>query len=135
VFIHFITELAKNFPCSECQDHFIQYLEADPPALAGIGHHGVFYWSVDLHNHVNKRIGKPTLTPEKALALYDGPAVCQSCGSPGKPDTVVAEALPLVLQQHLAQKSVPTVITVTAVPVALQQYLEQRSTAIGQGYF
>jgi hypothetical protein len=47
-----------------CRQHFEQVLVENPIPEAG----DFFKWSVDVHNIVNKRLGKPEVSYEDALA-------------------------------------------------------------------
>ena len=65
----FITMYPSVIPCSACGQHFSELIQElpfpdsrDPMVL--------FEWSVDAHNKVNARIGKPILTIEQALAIW-----------------------------------------------------------------
>jgi hypothetical protein len=51
-------------PCLTCREHFEQVLVENPVPEAG----DFFKWSVDVHNIVNKRLGKPEFSYEDALA-------------------------------------------------------------------
>jgi len=78
--------LAENFKCLECQDHFKTYLKKHPfkpywnRTIKGRDA-GFFEWTVQFHNSVNERLGKPILTFDETYPYYtnaeDG--VCQDC--------------------------------------------------------
>ena len=51
-------------PCLSCRQHFEQVLVDNPVPETG----DFFKWSVDVHNIVNRRIGKPEFSYEDALA-------------------------------------------------------------------
>jgi hypothetical protein len=51
-------------PCLSCRQHFEQVLIENPVPETG----DFFQWSVDVHNIVNKRLGKPEVSYEDALA-------------------------------------------------------------------
>lgn len=51
-------------PCLSCRMHFEQVLVENPIPETG----DFFKWSVDVHNIVNKRLGKPEFSYEEALA-------------------------------------------------------------------
>jgi len=50
--------------CS-CQRDFINYVEANPPDF-----NDFYKWSVDAHNFVNEKLGKPELTLDEAKAIW-----------------------------------------------------------------
>ena len=51
-------------PCLSCRQHFEQVLVENPVPESG----DFFKWSVDVHNIVNKRLGKPEFSYEDAMA-------------------------------------------------------------------
>ena len=57
---------ALPFDGCPCQDHFRKYVSENPPAWQDF-----FAWGVHLHNDVNDRIGKPTISVEKARELWE----------------------------------------------------------------
>jgi hypothetical protein len=65
----FITMYPSVIPCGMCGQHFAELIQElpfpdsrDPMIL--------FEWSVNAHNKVNARIGKPIVTVERALAIW-----------------------------------------------------------------
>lgn len=58
-------------PCAECRGHFAALLDAYPPeAAARSGRQAFARWTVDAHNAVNARLGKPLLTYDQAARRY-----------------------------------------------------------------
>ena len=55
-------------PCLSCRQHFEQVLVENPVPETG----DFFKWSVDVHNIVNKRLGKPEVSYDDALANIVG---------------------------------------------------------------
>jgi len=66
---NFVQEFASVIPCPMCAGHFAELLkenplpESDDPLV-------LFRWSVHVHNLVNSRLGKPTFSPEQAIARW-----------------------------------------------------------------
>ena len=66
---NFVQEFANVIPCPMCAGHFTELIienplpESDDPLV-------LFRWSVHVHNLVNARIGKPTLTVEQAVERW-----------------------------------------------------------------
>ena len=66
---NFVQEFANIIPCPACAGHFSELLkenpfpESDDPLV-------LFSWSVQVHNLVNARIGKPIFTQEQAMARW-----------------------------------------------------------------
>jgi hypothetical protein len=86
-FLVFITQLAQNFYCEKCQIHFLKYLEKHPiinywhrseDTEHGYTISGMFIWSWEFHNEVNKYLKKPLLTLNEAYNLYE--KSCSTCG-------------------------------------------------------
>jgi hypothetical protein len=48
-----------------CEEHLVEYLADNPPDW-----HNFFEWTIDLHNAVNSRIGKPLLDVENARLYW-----------------------------------------------------------------
>jgi hypothetical protein len=77
--------LASHFPCKDCRQHFLDYLEKNPIEdmfgktieIDGDNLHlGVFVWSWIFHNAVNQRLNKPLMEFRSAYNLF---AEDQSC--------------------------------------------------------
>jgi hypothetical protein len=79
--------LANNFKCQKCKGHFLKYIEKFPlqqwtqPLPNGIP--GLFAWTVNLHNEVNRFLKKPLMTIDDAYKIYtdDELGACFNCGS------------------------------------------------------
>lgn len=85
-YIKMVEDLAKKFFCEICEIHFKKYLEINPPrkyknVYVGSEKLGLFLWSWQFHNEVNLRIGKPQMSWQAALSLYqkNGQECEQSC--------------------------------------------------------
>lgn len=72
-----VYEIAAGFICKECSEHVAYYLARNPIQPAAIAARGaaerrrcIFNWTIDFHNSVNYRIGKPFFTPDEADALF-----------------------------------------------------------------
>lgn len=62
----YLMVLWSKLPCGECKGHFLQLIQQNPPRFG----EAYFGYTVDLHNLVNKRLGKPTMTREEARAHW-----------------------------------------------------------------
>lgn len=62
--VEFVEGYVYIIPCLSCRQHFEQVLVENPVPETG----DFFQWSVDVHNIVNKRLGKPEVSYEDALA-------------------------------------------------------------------
>jgi hypothetical protein len=64
-----IVSIATNaIPCGSCKKHWVELITAKPPTCTTAEE--FFTLTVDWHNDVNERIGKPRLSLEEARALY-----------------------------------------------------------------
>jgi hypothetical protein len=69
----FVNAFAEALPCPACSGHFKEVLtelpfpESRDPFI-------LFEWSVNAHNRVNSRIGKPILTVEQAFKIWTEPS-------------------------------------------------------------
>lgn len=67
-----LTEFVEGYvyiiPCLSCRQHFEQVLVENPVPETG----DFFQWSVEVHNIVNRRLGKPEFSYEDALANVVG---------------------------------------------------------------
>lgn len=58
-------------PCADCKSHFAALLQQNPPERAAArGKDAFARWTVDAHNSVNARLGKPIVSYADALRLY-----------------------------------------------------------------
>lgn len=71
-FTYFTKILPEVLPCLKCRQHLKQTLQTEHPmnssALANPD--TLFEWTVSLHNVVNRRLEKPTLSLEEARNIY-----------------------------------------------------------------
>ena len=58
----FINSYQMVLPCYWCRIHFSEVIAENP-----IPDIDIFKWSIDVHNIVNKKLGKPVMTYEDAL--------------------------------------------------------------------
>lgn len=63
-----------NFPCSKCKSHAKEYVSSHPlmEAVKNKDKLSMFHWTVNFHNEVNLRLGKPLYTTDDALAMWTG---------------------------------------------------------------
>jgi len=84
------SEIARNiaidisyFPCMKCRNHAKEYIKGKPlmPAVRSGDPLSLFKWTVEFHNAVNLRLGKPMINWQKAEKLWSGENVClEDCG-------------------------------------------------------
>lgn len=60
----FVEGYKSIIPCLSCRAHFASVLTENPVPEAG----NFFEWSVDVHNIVNRRLGKREFSYEEAMA-------------------------------------------------------------------
>lgn len=78
--IQYIRYIFNNTHCDRCDPHARELLKKYPPeeAYATGGYEGLFGWTVDRHNEVNFRLGKPQMTAQDAK-LYYTKKTCKGC--------------------------------------------------------
>lgn len=60
----FLQSLGRVLPCKKCRPNYEKYISDHPFDLRSRDH--LVRWMIDLHNDVNKRLGKPILSYEEA---------------------------------------------------------------------
>lgn len=91
---------AALLPCAECRGHFAALLAAHPPEEAArAGRQAFARWTVDAHNMVNARLGKPLVTFEQAAWRYARGDLCCRDSAAGRraPDSLAKRVLPAVV--------------------------------------
>lgn len=63
--ITFFNLLGKMLPCYYCRKHYVENLQILP--IQADSKLELVWWTIDLHNLVNKSTGKPILSREEAL--------------------------------------------------------------------
>jgi hypothetical protein len=66
---NFFYSLSEVLPCDECKKHFKQNLKQYAPNVES--KEQLFKWGVDIHNNVNKSLGKKILTYEQVVKIYE----------------------------------------------------------------
>ena len=70
--------LIHLLPCDECSEHYKKEISENFPDSRSKS--ALSSWLVNLHNKVNIRLGKPTMTSDAAKALYTA-RTCNSCNA------------------------------------------------------
>ncbi|HUB24117.1 MAG TPA: ERV1/ALR-related protein, partial [Tepidisphaeraceae bacterium] len=58
--VQWLARFAARVPCGECRRHWLAAVANSPPLLES--REKLFAWTVDLHNVVNRRLGKPPMS-------------------------------------------------------------------------
>jgi hypothetical protein len=66
----FFEALANLIPCPVCRDHYTVHLQKFPISPHLDKRADLFRWTVQLHNEVNKSIGKPVVSEAEAIQFY-----------------------------------------------------------------
>ena len=64
--------LVRMLPCDDCCRHYHQEMEQDPIENSLGSKEELMSWVLRLHNKVNQRLGKPTLTLQDMFDKYKG---------------------------------------------------------------
>lgn len=70
---YFYSNLWQVIPCLKCANNYKRHLEELPIDDFLTSKKDLFEWTVNLHNIVNKELGKPIMSKEIAFALYTMP--------------------------------------------------------------
>ena len=81
-----VRTIISNMKCSKCKDHAQKHIKELPPeryffVTRDGKNFGMFKWSWEFHNIVNKMLGKPLMTLEDAIKLFESSEVCTNCGN------------------------------------------------------
>lgn len=114
-FVLNINSTCDNFRCKKCQMHFRKFIDNHPLKLysnlrdAQGRDIGFFKWTWELHNQVNKFLGKPEPTLESAYQFYwDSEAnACYNCGNESDDEPSVSPAIPDILTLYREGKPIP----------------------------
>ena len=66
----FYSNLWKVIPCVKCATNYKRHLEELPLDAHLISKKKLFEWTINMHNIVNKELGKPIMSKEAAYKLY-----------------------------------------------------------------
>ena len=86
----FLNQLVAVIPCMKCRKSAATYLHKNPIQIHDLDltDHtgrfiGIFIWTVDFHNWVNKELGKEHMSWQRALNYYsmlsEGESGCDEC--------------------------------------------------------
>ena len=64
----FFYSLPDVLPCPSCGINFLEKLDKNPPALES--QETLWKWTVDVHNQVNEKNGKPILSYDEAFSEF-----------------------------------------------------------------
>ena len=62
--------LTRIYPCRECAEHFREVVRQRPPAVGS--HADLELWTCEVHNVVNRRLGKPTFNCRLVASRWGG---------------------------------------------------------------
>lgn len=75
--------LCITFKCGDCQKHSKEYIAKYPPIKSLGTPYGLFYWTVEFRNNVNRRLGKPLYDPQTMFDIFsdsDHTICTEGCG-------------------------------------------------------
>lgn len=87
----FISGLSELLPCSSCREDFTLYVKRNPVTAPA------FEWTVRLHNHVNKKLGKTEFTVETARSAWAFESCTQECTKSKDPENSIAGYLAIII--------------------------------------
>lgn len=68
----------SGLPCSKCKEDSIEYVKNNPlmNVVKNKDKLSLFKWTVDFHNHVNRKLNKDLLNFEQAKLMYSDEGMC-----------------------------------------------------------
>ena len=66
----FFNNLKSSIPCQKCRIHYTQRLERNPIINYLDSKQSLFKYTIDLHNQVNKSLGKKIYTYDEVVDIY-----------------------------------------------------------------
>ena len=66
----FYESLSHLIPCSVCRTHYKEHITSNPLTPFLDSRTDLIKWTVDIHNSVNKMLGKPEWTMEEVMSYY-----------------------------------------------------------------
>lgn len=83
-FSKWLVFLVMLLPCKKCKGHALTYVSDHPFVVKPNDPRNAFKYTVDFHNSVNVRLGKPVFLESVAWELYTDDLLCkENCGSDG----------------------------------------------------
>jgi len=67
----FYESLAYLIPCPVCREHYKEHLVSSPISTFLDSRTDLIKWTIDIHNKVNRQLGKPEWTLDEVLAYYE----------------------------------------------------------------
>ena len=67
-YLDFYNSLGNTIPCEKCRNHYAAHLQNNPPRLENKD--SLIKWTIDLHNQVNKTLGKREWNYDEAVDAY-----------------------------------------------------------------
>lgn len=67
----FYESLAYLIPCSVCRTHYKEHITANPLTPYLDSRTDLIKWTIDIHNNVNKILGKPEWSMEEVMTYYE----------------------------------------------------------------
>lgn len=66
----FYESMAELIPCPICREHYKEHLKRLPLSPHLDRREDLFRWTVEVHNEVNKILGKPLVTEAESIKFY-----------------------------------------------------------------
>lgn len=68
--VNFFNGLSNQLPCEKCKIHYKQLLKENPIEYHNNDKNSIFKWLVNIHNQVNKSLGKKTWSINEIFNKY-----------------------------------------------------------------
>ena len=69
--IKYFNSIINVLPCEKCRKHYIRELMMNPVTDHVNSRKALIKWLIDLHNSINRRLGKRVLSYKEVYAIYE----------------------------------------------------------------
>lgn len=110
-FVNELVYILGKIQCDNCRNHALNYIKTNPiekyfklrDSRSGILI-GMFYYTWEFHNSVNRRLGKKEMDFYTALQIYSSAETCKDCGNDIVKDEMVKKVLGKRKKYKMAEK-------------------------------
>lgn len=72
-YANWLTQLCNSLPCETCREHATAYIKSNSPIQWAIRNNddtGMFRYTVIMHNFVNNKLNKPSISMDQAHSIW-----------------------------------------------------------------
>lgn len=113
----FFNNLKHSIPCNKCKIHYTQRLDRNPIINHLDSKQSLFKYTIDLHNQVNKSLGKKIYSYDEVVQIYK---------EHYNPDLVKKEKQMSLLKKYLNPKYIGGGLLIILVIVLIVGYIKKK---------